>query len=248
MEGQLWTYKTGTAGIPFWNSGGKIWVEFLINILLGRGLGHDRTKSVCRSRENGRLAHASFQNWHKAYCLDLSPSQSLRFQDSQGLSVNQLLHKYPIATSWVNNSFPVPITLTLCLQLGIHKLYHPLICHCSSPSLGDPSSSWYTWYSCFHNLSYFSFLGAKIQSFPQSSKSFLRFFRFSMPKNESTLLRLPLSTLSDKANGNKKGMGVSNFSPIPDFRPSHCPHTRISNSQPTPDEIIVSKNTMLKIT
>ena len=176
MEGQLWTYKTGTAGIPFWNSGGKIWVEFLINILLGRGLGHDRTKSVCRSRENGRLAHASFQNWHKAYCLDLSPSQSLRFQDSQGLSVNQLLHKYPIATSWVNNSFPVPITLTLCLQLGIHKLYHPLICHCSSPSLGDPSSSWYTWYSCFHNLSYFSFLGAKIQSFPQSSKSFLRFF------------------------------------------------------------------------
>ena len=174
MEGQLWTYKTGTAGIPFWNSGGKIWVEFLINILLGRGLGHDRTKSVCRSRENGRLAHASFQNWHKAYCLDLSPSQSLRFQDSQGLSVNQLLHKYPIATSWVNNSFPVPITLTLCLQLGIHKLYHPLICHCSSPSLGDPSSSWYTWYSCFHNLSYFSFLGAKIQSFPQSSKSFLR--------------------------------------------------------------------------
>ena len=37
-------------------------------------------------------------------------------------------------------------------------------------------------------------------------------------------------------------MGDSNFSPIPDFRPSHCPQTRISNaSQPTPSDYIYHK-------
>ena len=40
-------------------------------------------------------------------------------------------------------------------------------------------------------------------------------------------------------------MGDSHFSPIPEFRPSHCPFARISNaSQPTPSDI----NTVISYT
>ena len=40
--------------------------------------------------------------------------------------------------------------------------------------------------------------------------------------------------------GNKKDVGVCSSAPIPKFRPSHCPCTRISNaSQPTPSNIIL---------
>ncbi len=38
---------------------------------------------------------------------------------------------------------------------------------------------------------------------------------------------------------NKKDVGVHSSAPIPESRPSHCPHTRISNaSQPTSSDII----------
>ena len=38
--------------------------------------------------------------------------------------------------------------------------------------------------------------------------------------------------------GNKKGMGDSNFSPIPAFRPSHCPNSRISNAA-SPRQVVL---------
>ncbi len=36
-------------------------------------------------------------------------------------------------------------------------------------------------------------------------------------------------------------MGVSNFSPIPDLRPSHCPSPRISNAA-SPRQVILYRN------
>ena len=45
--------------------------------------------------------------------------------------------------------------------------------------------------------------------------------------------------------GNKKGMGDSNFSPIPVFRPSHCPSPRISNAA-SPRQVIIMTTTRHK--
>ena len=42
----------------------------------------------------------------------------------------------------------------------------------------------------------------------------------------------------NKLYGNKKGMGESYFSPIPAFRPSHCPVSRISNAD-SPRQMII---------
>ena len=46
--------------------------------------------------------------------------------------------------------------------------------------------------------------------------------------NYSYPLSLP-QPVKHEVYGNKKGMGDSNFSPIPDLRPSHCLYARISN-------------------
>ena len=57
-------------------------------------------------------------------------------------------------------------------------------------------------------------------------------FVSSIPREHNHTSRLSrIDTTLTKQVEIKKGMGDSNFSLIPVFRPSHCPQSRISNAE-----------------